>query len=101
MAVAGWRSAVTLWFAWIGAAGIGAAGMLMLRPEADSLDSGVAIVLSTAPLVLLQYLVLRAIAGLPPVAGALWIGASLLASVAYLFAGMLWAQVINRTTPRS
>jgi hypothetical protein len=92
MAVTVRRSDVTLWVAWVLAAGIGTVGSELMAPVHNFFEVDVAFALRTLPAVLLQYLVLRAIAGLPPAAGALWVGGSLLAVLLWLSVSELWLE---------
>lgn len=94
MAVALRRSGLTLWIAWVVAAGVGTALSVLAAPVSDFVDYDVSIAVRLLPFVLLQYLILRAIVGLPPASGAVWVIVSLLAAVAFLYASILWGQQV-------
>jgi hypothetical protein len=94
MAVALRRSGLTLWVAWVVAAGVGTALSVLAAPVSNFVDYYVSIAVRLLPFVLLQYLVLRAIVGIRPASGAVWVIVSLLAAVAFPYASILWGQQV-------
>src|SRR5438094_89023 len=93
------RSGFTLWLAWVGAGALGAAVVASAtQPGYEVLgETGasywVPIVLA-APLALLQFLVLRGLIGVSAVAGAMWVGMTLVASAASILAISGWYLVV-------
>jgi hypothetical protein len=101
--VAARRSGFTLWAAWVAAAAVGTAVAASVPVStvpfisAQGLLGYLTTAILEAPVILLQYLVLRAIANASRAAGALWIVASLIGGIAYSVASaILFAQVVPR-----
>ncbi|TMF33210.1 MAG: hypothetical protein E6I30_08665 [Chloroflexi bacterium] len=106
MAVAMRRPRSTLWMAWV------AAGALGTAVAASATQPGFEVfpnlgdrywlppALLAAPLALLQFLVLRGAMGVSLAAAGMWVGLTLVASVASLFATSAWYFYVPQVLPR-
>ena len=107
MAVAMRRPRSTLWMAWV------AAGALGTAVAASATQPGFEVfpnlgdwywlppALLAAPLALLQFLVLRGAMGVSLAAAGMWVGLTLVASVASLFATSGWYFYVPQVLPRA
>jgi len=106
MAVAKRRPGFALWIAWVGAGALGASVAASATQPGQEVfgDTGasywVPILLAT-PLALLQFLVLRGLIGVSVVAAGMWIGLTLVASAASIFAISGWYFVVPQLVPRT
>src|SRR5256885_3138662 len=106
MAVAMQRPRSTLWMAWVAAGALGTAvaasatqpGFEVFPDLGDSYWLPPALL--AAPLALLQFLVLRGAMGVSLAAAGMWVGLTLVASVASLFATSGWYFYVPQVLPR-
>lgn len=90
------RSGLILWIAWVVTAAIATAVVATTEPSVSGLfpndlpGAAIEMAFRAVPLALLQYLVLRTLAGLPPLAAGFWVGCSLLAATLYAPATVTW-----------
>ena len=92
MAAALARSGLSLWVAWVAAAGLGTAAAVVVSVSAFGLAPAWGFgVVNALPVVLLQYVVLRVAVGVDRSSAALWATLSLLAALATPAIDSLWA----------
>jgi hypothetical protein len=103
MAVAQRRPGFTLWMAWVGAGALGAGLAATASQPGAEVFTGASYltpVVLAAPIALLQFVVLRGLGGLSAVAAGIWIGVTVVASIAGLFAVSGWYIVVPQFLPR-
>ena len=100
MAVSMRRSGFRLWVAWAAAAALGFVIAQLLSPQLVMSYGEIGVVALWAPMALLQFFVLRAVAHLSPGAAGLWVVATISAVVMNGPANLVWYQgLLPRLSP--